>query len=74
MTQKTNRKPIGRAVQRIRIQKALTQEEVCNMANVSRNRIINVESGEVGYNIDSLLAILEVLGAEIRVEDKDLYY
>ena len=55
------RKLRGLRIKQLRIEKNLTQEELEKLSGVTRQTIIKIEAGEMGYNCDSEILVSETL-------------
>ena len=55
----------GNNLRRLREQKNLSQEELCYLANLSKNQIGNIERGEVNATISTVFALAKALHLDI---------
>jgi len=63
---------IGRQLQQRRKELSVKQSDVQDYTNISPATLSNIEQGKSNYTIDNLLAILDVLGLEIRIKIKEV--
>lgn len=56
---------IGLRIKHARNERGLTQEQLAETANVSRNHLSQVEGGEKGISLEMLVAITNALNASI---------
>lgn len=63
------RKRIGRQLAEIRRAKGMTQQEVADKAGLLRPHIARIEAGSFSVGIDTLAAIAEALGQQIKIEE-----
>ena len=63
------RKRIGRQLAEIRREKGMTQQEVADKAGLLRPHIARIEAGSFSVGIDTLAAIAEALGQQIKIEE-----
>ena len=63
------RKRIGRQLADIRRAKGMTQQEVADKAGLLRPHIARIEAGSFSVGIDTLAAIAEALGQQIKIEE-----
>ena len=57
---------IGDKIKRMRIEKALTQEELANRCELSKGFISQVENDLTSPSIATLIDILEILGTNLK--------
>lgn len=62
-------KTLGTHIRQIRIEKKLTQEQLADLAGVSENTIVTLESGKLNTTVATCFDIAKALG----VETKDLF-
>jgi transcriptional regulator with XRE-family HTH domain len=55
----------GNNLRRLREQKNLSQEELCYLANLSKNQIGKIERGEVNATISTVFALSKALQLDI---------
>lgn len=67
-----DRQEIGQFIQAQRKEKKLTQRQLAQKCNLSRDTILNVENGNVNITIDALLTILNALFATIQLKPDSL--
>jgi transcriptional regulator with XRE-family HTH domain len=63
---------VGRRIRRLRVDRGLTQEALALQSGVTRNVLIDVESGKRGLLYERLFDLAEVLGvsaSELMAED-----
>jgi transcriptional regulator with XRE-family HTH domain len=62
-------------IRRLRIARGLTQKQLADACDMSRQQIGYIERGDTGTHWSTLLVILERLGCRIRIEDveQDIY-
>ncbi|MCB0330808.1 MAG: helix-turn-helix domain-containing protein [Bdellovibrionales bacterium] len=60
---------LGDTVKTRRKERELTQEEVCNLAGVSRNFLKAVEANRTNIRLDLLLRVLELFGLTVTVSE-----
>lgn len=63
------RKRIGRQLAEIRRAKGMTQQEVADKAGLLRPHIARIEAGSFSVGIDTLEAIADALGQQIKIEE-----
>jgi transcriptional regulator with XRE-family HTH domain len=62
---------VGEALQRLRLQKRLTQEELARHAGVSRVTLSRMETAAKGdMSVSALLRLARVLGHELRLVER----
>lgn len=64
---------MGRRIRRLRVDRGLTQEALALQSGVTRNVLIDVESGKRGLLFERLFDLAEVLGvpaSELMAEDE----
>ncbi|WP_020200628.1 helix-turn-helix domain-containing protein [Cupriavidus sp. WS] len=66
-----NAATLGAAVQGKRIALGLTQQQLAEMANVSRQSLNGIEQGHVNATLDTLGRLLDVLGLSLEVGDPE---
>ena len=64
LTQET----INRSLRQIRLSRALTQDDVCELADLGRNTIWSIETRGAG-SVDSLVRLTVVLGLDQELRD-----
>ncbi|MDW3684113.1 helix-turn-helix transcriptional regulator [Cupriavidus sp. CV2] len=62
---------LGAAIQRKRSALGLTQQQLADMAGLSRQSLNGIEHGTVNATLDSLGKLLDVLGLALEVSDPD---
>ena len=62
MTRDQYNEHLGNALRELRVERSLTQEELAEIADLSRNHISAVERGEKSITVYALYRILKVLG------------
>ncbi len=60
---------ISSAIRARRLERALSQAQLAELANVSRHFIIRLEHGQDGASLDVVLRILATLGLELTFAD-----
>ena len=65
----TKLKSFGTHIRQIRLDKNLTQEQLADLAGVSENTIVTLESGKLNTTVATCFDIAKALG----VEPKDLF-
>lgn len=60
----------GQIVKKARKKKGLTAEQLADMSGVTISTIYNIEADKVSPRMDNMLAIMRVLGYEIRFMKK----
>jgi transcriptional regulator with XRE-family HTH domain len=68
------RRAVGRRIRALRLERGLTQEALALQSGVTRNVLIDVESGKRGLLYEQLFDladVLEVAGAELLVDPPD---
>lgn len=58
---------IGENIRSIRILRGLTQENLAEMAKLSRSSIVNFETGKRAPRVDDLESIAKALGVEVSI-------
>ncbi|AOZ08123.1 helix-turn-helix transcriptional regulator [Cupriavidus malaysiensis] len=66
-----NSATLGAAIQRKRTALDLTQQQLADMANVSRQSLNGIEHGHVNATLDTLGRLLDVLGLTLEVDDPE---
>ncbi|MET3206774.1 UNVERIFIED_ORG: y4mF family transcriptional regulator [Arthrobacter sp. UYEF13] len=61
---------LAREVRSRRLALGLTQKDVADMAGVSERFVRFIEQGKPSVQLDSLLAVLDTLGLELRITTK----
>lgn len=66
MKQKTNlvNIEIGNRIKKIRVEKGYNQEQLASGVGLTRPSICNIESGKQAIQVDTLLKVCAILGAE----------
>lgn len=59
---------IGWRVERLRLERNITQTELAREAGISRRTLVRLEQGEDGIGVTTLLRVLRALGLLERVE------
>ncbi|MCZ7171400.1 helix-turn-helix domain-containing protein, partial [Salmonella enterica] len=62
---------LGNAIRRKRIQLGLTQQQLADMAVLSRQTLNGIEHGHVNVTVDTLGRLLDVLGLTLEVADPE---
>jgi len=62
-------KAFGENLRRIRIAKGFTQEQLADLANISENSVITLESGKLNSTIATCFALAKVL----EIEPQELF-
>ncbi len=62
---------LGSAIRRKRIQLGLTQQQLADMAVLSRQTLNGIEHGHVNVTVDTLGRLLDVLGLTLEVADPE---
>lgn len=63
-----NLRRIAQTIKRKRIEMDLTQEQLAEKTGISRNSIGKVESGDCNVSVDTLSALMAVLGIKMTLE------
>lgn len=58
-------KAFGENIRKLREQRNLSQEVLCDLAELSKNQIGNIERGEVNTTISTAYAIAKALNLEV---------
>lgn len=67
-----HRREIGRAIHDARCAKGISIREMEAMLGYRRGgNVVRIESGESGYNIDTLLAIIKALDLNLHIASDD---
>ncbi len=61
---------LGNKIRDERKARDLTQTQLASLANVSLNFVSQLESGKLTVRLDKILAVLRVLGLEIKIQHK----
>lgn len=61
---------LGKLVQQVRNQQGMTQADILGLANTGNRFIVELENGKPTVRLDKVLAVLDVLGLELRVQQK----
>ena len=67
-----NRLRIGGQVAAIRIEKGLSIRELAEACGVTAQNITKIEHGKYNVSIDILGKICDVLGCQIKIEEKEV--
>lgn len=59
-------KSFGTHIRQIRIDKKLTQEQLADLAGVSENTIVTLESGKLNTTVATCFDIAKALGVELK--------
>ncbi len=59
---------MGRTIQRLRLKRGMTEQELSDAAGITIANIINIERGKYYYRLDVLNRIAHVLGAKIEMK------
>lgn len=62
---------LGNAIRRKRIELGLTQQQLADMAALSRQTLNGIEHGHVNVTVDTLGRLLDVLGLTLEVADPE---
>lgn len=62
---------LGHAIRRKRIELGLTQQQLADMAALSRQTLNGIEHGHVNVTVDTLGRLLDVLGLTLEVADPE---
>lgn len=62
-------------IRKLRISRGLTQQQLADACDMSRQQIGYIERGDMGTHWTTLLVILQRLGCRVRIEDmeQDIY-
>ena len=71
-TKEDTRQRIGQRVALLRNAKGMTQEEVANLASITRSHVGRIEDGRYGCQIETLQAVAEALGMTVDIVDPRL--
>lgn len=63
-----DRERIGGLIRAIRQERGMTQEQLAELAGMSRTTICKIESGKFNASIDLLAKVIAPLGAEITIK------
>lgn len=61
---------LGQLVRQVRNQQGMTQADILGLANTGNRFIVELENGKPTVRLDKVLAVLDVLGLELRVQQK----
>jgi y4mF family transcriptional regulator len=61
---------LGQLVRQIRNQQGMTQADILGLANTGNRFIVELENGKPTVRLDKVMAVLDVLGLELRVQQK----
>lgn len=61
---------LGRLVRQVRNRQGMTQADILGLANTGNRFIVELENGKPTVRLDKVLAVLDVLGLELRVRQK----
>lgn len=64
------REKVAEILQKARVQKGLTQEELAEKVGFSRSTIIRIEQAQFSPNADQLYAIAAALDIELKLNDE----
>lgn len=59
---KTESKKLGKNLRRIRIEKGMSQGDICRALNLDRAHICNIENGKQNPTLDTIAKIAKALG------------
>lgn len=62
------RKQLGEDITRIRERTKLSKNKIMQKTGLQRSQILGIENGSKAYTIDTLLAILDVLESNLKIE------
>ncbi len=57
---------LGRRLKSLRLEKSLTQEDVANEVNMSRDHLSNIENGKYPINIKTLYKLAEFYKVDMK--------
>lgn len=66
------RQKVAEIIQRKRVQKGWTQEELAEKVGFARNTIARIENNRFSPNADQLYLILLVLDAELKIDKEKI--
>ena len=72
MNDKTRLRNIGINIKSERIRKGISQEELAEKCDISRNSVSLVETGKINPTILRVVDIAKVLGVDINILIKDI--
>ncbi|MEO0556199.1 MAG: helix-turn-helix transcriptional regulator [Bacteroidota bacterium] len=55
-------KSLGQRVQQLRAQKGLTQQELCDKAEIARSQLTRLEQGDLNITVSTLNALANAMG------------
>lgn len=61
---------LGQLVRQVRNRQGMTQADILGLANTGNRFIVELENGKPTVRLDKVLAVLDVLGLELRVQQK----
>ena len=61
---------IGKKIKQLRLEKGMSQQELANKLGYSRERINQIENAKHDIGITSALRVLDVLGYEFSIMEK----
>jgi transcriptional regulator with XRE-family HTH domain len=64
MSEKESKK-LGENMRRIRIEKGMSQGDICRALNLDRAHVCNIENGRQNPTLDTIAKIAKALGVEV---------
>ena len=58
---------IGKELKERRLKANLSQEKLCELANVTKPTLIKIEKGSNNYNIDKLIQLFDALNRVVKI-------
>lgn len=66
------REKVADILQRARVQRGLTQEQLAEMTDFSRSTIIRIEQAKFSPNADQLYALCDALQIGIKIDEEEI--
>jgi transcriptional regulator with XRE-family HTH domain len=59
-------KSLGQRVQQLRTEKGLTQQELCDKAEIARSQLTRLEKGDLNITVSTLNALAKAMGVTAK--------
>ncbi len=63
---------LGCEIKRLRLEKKLSHKELGDMVGYDKSRILRIETGRINSSINSLEKVLDALGVQLEIVEKDV--
>lgn len=71
MEEQTIRTEVGARIKELRTSKGMTQQQLAELAKLTKANVCNIEAGKYSVGLDVLYRISEALNVSIRLIEKD---